>query len=101
MLLLLSADFFQLFLSKKIFQKHCQSSNGLDPDQDLIWVQTVCKDYPALTISQQRVKDDVGTLLRPDVLGVLLSVMLASPAFIHYYILFIAYKRHFPEVLRN
>ena len=50
MLLLSSADLFQIIFFKKIISETLSVSNGLDPDRTdvlsvLIWVQTVCKGY--------------------------------------------------------
>ena len=36
-------------LFKKFFQERYKSGNGLDPDQDRIWVQTVCEGYQQMT----------------------------------------------------
>ena len=58
MLLLLSADFSKLTISKNSLRNTIrESSNGLAPD---IWVQNVCKGYQQMTkvvTSKERVKD--------------------------------------------
>ena len=60
MLLLSSADFFtKLPFSKNSFRNRIRFSNSLDPDKDLILVQTVCKVYQQMTkvaASKERVK---------------------------------------------
>ena len=61
MLLLQSADFSKLTFSINSL-KHYENirvSTCLDPDKDLIWVQTVCKGYQQMTkvaASKERVK---------------------------------------------
>ena len=43
MLFLRLLIFFKIYFFKKFFQEQDSVSNNLYPDQDLIWVQTVCK----------------------------------------------------------
>ena len=81
MLLLSSADFFsKLTFKQNSFRNTIRVSKGLDPDQDWIWVQTVCRDYQktinfAATKESLKVKKFQDLLLRLNSLLNNISVM--------------------------